>query len=40
VGWSRKPKALPHAGLEVEVRIEPIGALRNLVLAEALAPGD
>lgn len=40
VGWRRKPKAMLQPGQEVEVRIEPIGRLRNSVRAEATGPGD
>lgn len=39
VGWSRKPRAMLHPGQEVEVRIEPIGSLRNPVLVEAVGRG-
>lgn len=40
VGWSRQPRATLRPGQEVEVRIEPIGVLRNPVQAEAAAGGD
>ncbi|HVB13487.1 MAG TPA: fumarylacetoacetate hydrolase family protein [Candidatus Dormibacteraeota bacterium] len=40
VGWQRKPKAMLQPGHDVEVRIEPIGRLRNPVQAEERAPGD
>jgi len=40
IGWVRKPKKMLRPGLEVEVLIEPIGRLRNPVLAEEAASGD
>ncbi len=40
IGWQRKPKKMLQPGLEVEVRIEPIGLLRNPVQAEETASGD
>jgi 2-keto-4-pentenoate hydratase/2-oxohepta-3-ene-1,7-dioic acid hydratase in catechol pathway len=40
VGWSRQPKATLRPGQDVEVRIEPIGVLRNPVQAEAAPRGD
>lgn len=40
VGWSRRPRAMLQPGQEVEVRINPIGALRNPVQAEAVIQGD
>jgi 2-keto-4-pentenoate hydratase/2-oxohepta-3-ene-1,7-dioic acid hydratase in catechol pathway len=39
VGWSRRPRATLRPGQEVEVRIHPIGVLRNSVQAEAAAVG-
>jgi 2-keto-4-pentenoate hydratase/2-oxohepta-3-ene-1,7-dioic acid hydratase in catechol pathway len=39
VGWRRQPKATLRPGQEVEVRIEPIGVLRNPVQAEAATGG-
>jgi 2-keto-4-pentenoate hydratase/2-oxohepta-3-ene-1,7-dioic acid hydratase in catechol pathway len=39
VGWRRQPKATLQPGQEVEVRIEPIGVLRNPVWAEAATEG-
>ncbi|MGA8426969.1 MAG: fumarylacetoacetate hydrolase family protein [Candidatus Dormiibacterota bacterium] len=39
VGWSRNPRATLQPGQEVEVRIQPIGVLRNPVEAEAAAVG-
>jgi 5-carboxymethyl-2-hydroxymuconate isomerase len=39
VGWTRRPKATLRPGQEVEVRIEPIGVLRNPVRAEAAIEG-
>jgi len=40
VGWHRQPRAMLLAGQDVEVRIEPIGRLRNTVQAEVSGPGD
>ena len=39
VGWRRQPRATLQAGQEVEVRIDPIGVLRNPVRAEAATEG-
>jgi 2-keto-4-pentenoate hydratase/2-oxohepta-3-ene-1,7-dioic acid hydratase in catechol pathway len=39
IGWRREPRATLRPGQEVEIRIEPIGVLRNPVQAEAAAVG-
>lgn len=39
VGWSRRPRAMLQPGQEVEVRIDPIGVLRNPVQTEAATSG-
>jgi len=40
IGWQRQPKAMLQPGQDVEIRIEPIGKLRNPVQAEETGRGD
>jgi 5-carboxymethyl-2-hydroxymuconate isomerase len=40
IGWKRKPKAMLQPGQDVEVRIEPIGRLRNSVHVEEIVRGE